>query len=69
MTEHNQRAKYYQDRNKQVISIDLRDPKLKEAIRLAAEREHRTINGWMEHYIFPIVEAELDRQQVVKKKK
>ncbi len=57
-----ERAKYYSERSKRIVSFVLEDEELKQRLKEAADADGRTVNGWITHHILPKMLAEAEAQ-------
>ena len=56
------RSTYYRDRNERIVSFVLEDVELKKKLAEAAERDGRSVNSWILHYILPVMATEVNEQ-------
>ena len=49
------REGYYAARNRRIVSFVLEDIALKQAIKAAADADGRSVNGYLTHYLLPLI--------------
>lgn len=58
----NPRLDYYRNRNERIVSFVLDDIEFKKKLQAAADADHRSVNGWITHYILPMLIDEVNQQ-------
>lgn len=54
---------YYKERRLVAVTMIVKESSLKERLHAVAQKDGRSDNNWLQHYILPMIEKEVERQE------
>lgn len=63
-----ERQDYYRSRNDLLVTFQIEDPEFKKRLKQAAQADNRSVNSWINKYILPVMEEEIEAQEGKKPK-